>query len=55
LSPEIASEAHTAGGKRRRETGLFTFALTDTPAGWRITLACFPKEGDTSDASWDGR
>jgi hypothetical protein len=47
-------DAYTAGGKRQRETGLFTFALVDTSAGWRIKLACFAKEGDTSDASWDG-
>jgi ketosteroid isomerase-like protein len=47
-------DAYTVHGKRQRETGLFTFALADTRAGWRITLACFAKEGDTSDASWDG-
>jgi ketosteroid isomerase-like protein len=47
-------DAYTAGGKQQRETGLFTFALVETPTGWRIKLACFAKQSDTSDASWDG-
>jgi ketosteroid isomerase-like protein len=47
-------DAYTVAGKRQRETGLFTFALVETPAGWRIKLACFAKLSDTSDASWDG-
>lgn len=48
-------DRYTAGGKRQRETGLFTFALAKTPSGWRIKLACFAKQSDTSDASWDGQ
>jgi hypothetical protein len=48
------TDAYTAEGKRQRETGLFTFALVETSSGWRIKLACFAKQSDTSDASWDG-
>lgn len=48
-------DAYVVRGKRQRETGLLSAALVDTSAGWRIKLACFAKQSDTSDASWDGQ
>jgi SnoaL-like domain len=47
-------DAYTAGGKRQRETGLLTFVLVKESSAWRISLMCFSKSGDTSDASWNG-
>jgi ketosteroid isomerase-like protein len=47
-------DAYTVGGKRQHETGLLTFVLVKENSVWRISLMCFAKTGDTSDASWNG-